>query len=247
MSPDVDAAKEFYSAVFGWAADDQFDDEGNRVYVMFSLDGRSVAGLGGQMGPMEGMPAVWNNYICCHDLEATVERATAAGGSVMMPPMQVMESGRMAIIADPTGAAISLWTPGAHIGAEVCNEPNTWSWTELMTRDIDTAREFYAATFEWELIGQDMGPMGTYWVVRGGDHGGWAGLMAMPPDVPDEVPNHWMAYFATDDIDATLAAIGANGGQTVVEPFDIPGVGRVATVHDPQGGSFSVMQPVAES
>ncbi len=243
MSPDVDGSKAFYTGVFGWNAEDQHDDEGNRIYVLFSLDGKTVAGLGGQMGEMEGMPPIWNNYVCCDDIDAVVGKVEAAGGSVMMPPMEVMDAGHMAIIADPTGAAISLWKPGNHIGAEICNEPNTWSWTELMSRDVDTARAFYEQVLGWEVIGQDMGPMGTYWVVRGGENGGWAGMMTMPPDVPEMVPNHWATYFAVEDVAATLAKINEHGGQTVQEPFAIPGVGTMAVVHDPAGGNFSVMQP----
>lgn len=244
MSPDVDASKRFYTGVFGWSAEDQHDGEGNRIYVTFTLDGHAVAGLGGQMGEMAGAPAVWNNYVCCHDLEATVARAAEAGGAVMMPPMQVMDAGHMAIVADPTGAVISLWQPGAHQGAGICNEPNTWSWTELLTRDLDTARSFYERVFGWTLQGQDMGPpTGTYWVVEGGEHGGWAGMMTMPPGFPEQVPNHWMTYFAVSDVHATLETVGAHGGTTVAEPSSVPGVGTMASAHDPHGGSFSLLQP----
>ena len=90
MSPDVDASVQFYSAVFGWTATDQADDDGNRVYVMFQLDGKTVAGLGGQMPGTEGMPAFWNTYIAVDDVEGTVAKATAAGGSIVAPPMQIM-------------------------------------------------------------------------------------------------------------------------------------------------------------
>lgn len=243
MSPDVDASTAFYTAVFGWTADDEHDDEGTRVYVTFRRDGKVVAGLGGQPPGMGEMPPIWNTYVASDDLEATVAAATAAGGSVMMPPMQVMDAGHMAIIADPGGAAISLWKPGEHIGAEVANEPNTWSWSELMTRDLDAALPFYTAVFGWTYDSQDMGPMGAYHVIEGGEYGGWGGLMAMPPDMPDMVPNHWAVYFMAADTDATAALVTGNGGQVVQEPFDIPGVGRTAVFHDPHGGSFQTLQP----
>lgn len=246
MSPDVDASKAFYTAVFGWDADDQFDDDGNRIYVMFSLDGKSVAGLGGQPpGMPEGMPPVWNTYIATDDVAATAEKVTAAGGSVMMPPMQVMESGEMAIFTDPGGAAFSVWKAGEHTGAQVCNENNTYSWNELMTRDIDNALPFYSAVFGWSYDPQDMGPMGTYHVIAGGDNQGLGGLMAMPPDVPDMVPNHWGVYFTVESVDATVGLITGAGGQVVNGPMDIPGVGRMATVHDPSGGNFNLMQPAS--
>jgi predicted enzyme related to lactoylglutathione lyase len=244
MSPDVDASTAFYSGVFGWDAEDQFDNDGNRVYVMFRVDGKAVAGLGGQMPGME-MPAIWNSYVHSDDLASTVASATEAGGSVMMPPMQVMSAGRMAIVADPTGAAISIWQPGEHQGAEIANEPNTWSWNELMTRDVDAALDFYTATFGWQYDGQDMGDL-VYHVIRGGEHGGWGGIMAMPPGVPDAMPNCWVVYFRVDDTEATAEAVRAHGGNLVQGPMDIPGVGRTAVFVDPQGGSFSTLQPASE-
>ena len=85
--------------------------------------------------------------------------------------------------------------------------------------------------------------MGTYTVVEGGENGGLAGLMAMPDELPAEVPNHWMVYFLAADINATVDKITAAGGQVVNGPFPAPGVGQIAVVHDPAGGSFSVMQP----
>ncbi len=242
MSPDVDASKAFYQAVFGWDAEDQFDPDGNRVYTMFSLDGKSVAGLGGQPPGMGEMPAIWNTYISVDDAETCAEKVTAAGGTVMMPPMQVMESGHMAVLADPTGAAFSVWQAGEHIGAEIGNVPNTLSWNELMSRDIDTATAFYAEVFGWTYATQDMGDS-PYHVIEGGENDGLGGLMAMPADVPDMVPNHWAVYFMVADTDATVALVVANGGQVVAPPMDIPGVGRMAVLHDPAGGNFSTMQP----
>jgi uncharacterized protein len=245
MSPDVDGSKEFYTAVFGWDADDQVDDDGNRIYVSFSVDGKAVAGLGGQPPGGDAMPAIWNTYICSDDVAATVAKVTDAGGSVFMPPMEVMTAGHMAMVADPTGAMFSIWQPGDHVGAGIANEPNTWSWNELLTRDVDVAKAFYSDVFGWEYDTTPM-PTGDYHVIRGGEHGGWGGLMAMPAGLPDVVPNHWMVYFRAPDTRSTVDAVKANGGQVAQEPFDADGVGRIAIFHDPHGGSFSTLQPAAE-
>jgi predicted enzyme related to lactoylglutathione lyase len=241
MSPDIGASKAFYSAVFGWDAEDQYDDQGNRVYVMFSLNGKSVAGLGGQGPGMEGAPAIWNTYIATADCAATAEKVTAAGGAVMMPPMQVMASGEMAVFTDPTGAAFSVWKAGEHIGAEIGNVADTYSWNELLTRDVETAKAFYSEVFGWTY---DVGAMpdGSYNLIEGGDEG-WGGLMAMPDEMPDMVPNHWAVYFTVTDLQDALAKITGNGGQIVQEPMTVPSVGTFATVHDPAGGNFTVMQP----
>jgi len=246
MSPDVDASKAFYTAVFGWDAEDRFDDEGNRVYVMFSLNGKSVAGLGGQPPGMEDMPAVWNTYVATDDAAAVVARVMEHGGQVMMPPMQVFDAGEMAIFLDPTGAAFSVWKAGEHIGAEVCNEPNTYSWNELMTRGVEDALVFYNKVFDWAFEPQQMSDGSTYHVIAGGEHGGLGGVMAMPAEMPAEVPNHWTVYFAVADVDDTVEKVTACSGSVVFGPMDIPGVGRTATIHDPAAGSFSILQPAMD-
>lgn len=243
MSPDVEASVRFYTSVFGWDAENQFDDDGNRVYTMFQLGGHDVAGLGGQPPGMGGMPAMWNTYICTEDAEATAAKVEAAGGSTMMPPMQVMAAGHMAIFADPTGAVFSVWQPGEHRGAGVANDANTWSWNELMSRDLPAAQRFYTEVFGWGYDSQEMADGSTYHVVRGGENGGLAGMMAMPAEMPEMVPNHWMVYFTVESVDATVEIATGSGGQVVNPAFDVPGVGRMATLHDAQGGSFSLMQP----
>jgi predicted enzyme related to lactoylglutathione lyase len=244
MSPDVDTSKAFYTGLFRWDAEDQFDDEGTRIYTNFLRDGQVVAGMGGQMPGMEGAPPVWNTYVAVADVDETTKKVEAAGGTVMMPAMDVMDVGRMAIYGDPTGAAFSVWQAGSHKGADVCNEPNTWSWNELMTRDVDAATAFYAAVFDWTYQGMPM-PFGTYHVIEGGDEGGRGGVMGMPPGVPDMVPNHWAVYFMIDDTESKLERVRELGGQVVQGPDDASGVGRITMVHDPRGGSFSMLEPVS--
>ncbi|MEM8922068.1 MAG: VOC family protein [Actinomycetota bacterium] len=247
MSPDVEASKAFYTTVFGWDASDQFDDDGNYTYTMFEADGKAVAGMGGQPPDMpDGMPPVWNSYVAVDDPAATAKKVTAAGGSVMMPPMQVMAAGEMAIFTDPTGAVISVWKAGEHVGAHVANEHHTWSWNELMTRDPEAAAGFYGQVFGWNYDEMNMGPIGTYRMIQGGENNGWGGIMAMPPGMPEQVPNHWSVYFMTNDLDATLDGVKGAGGMVANGPMPIPGVGTTAVVHDPAGGSFQLLQPEAQ-
>lgn len=243
MSPDVEASTAFYTALFGWDATADVDEAGNHIYTIFTKDGLAVAGLGGQAPGMEGAPPVWNSYVAVDDVAAVAERVQSAGGTVIAPPMQVMAAGEMAVFADPTGAVFSVWRAGEHSGCDVCNEPDTYSWNELMTRDIDAATGFYSTVFGWEYDSQDMGDGVMYHVIRGGENGGLGGLMAMPPDIPDMVPAHWAVYFTVADLDAKLVELGELGGQAVHPPTSIPGVGTMATAHDPRGGSFVLIQP----
>ena len=242
MSSDVDASQAFYKTVFGWECEDQFDDDGNRIYTLCKVDGRSTAGIGGQPPGME-MPAVWNSYIATDDPAATAAKVTEAGGMVMMPPMQVMTSGEMAVFADPTGAVFSIWKAGDHIGAEIGNVANTYSWNELSTRDVDTAKTFYSEVFGWSYDTGAM-PDGSYSLIEGGDEG-WGGIMAMPDEMPDMVPNHWAVYFTVADLSESMAAAEAAGATIVVPPMQVPGVGTFAGIHDTIGAVFYMMQPEA--
>ena len=201
--------------------------------------------MGGQPPGMDEMPALWNSYLAVEDCGATAAKAEAAGGSVMMPPMEVAnDSGEMAILTDPTGAAISIWKAGEHFGAGVANEVNTWSWNELLTRDVDAALGFYTDVFGWSFDIMEMPDGSTYNLIQGGtEDQGMGGIMAMPAEMPDMVPNHWSVYFTVADLDASLGTIKDNGGSVVVEPMSVPGVGTFATVHDPAGGNFNVIQP----
>lgn len=240
-SPDVDASKAFYGSLFGWESTDEYDD-GNWIYSQLTKDGQVVAGLGAQQPEMAGMPPMWNTYVATDDIDAVLGAVEAAGGTVMMPAMDVMDEGRMAVLADPAGAVVCLWQAGNHIGAELVNEPDTWAWNELLTRDLDTALAFHGDVFGWEFQAMEM-PTGTYHVVAGGEDGGLAGMMGMPDGFPDQVPNHWVVYFLVADAEATLARAVELGGSVTHGP-DPSGVGILAGVHDPQGGSFSIMQPL---
>jgi len=246
MTPDTDASKAFYGELFGWQCEDQFDGDGNRIYTMARVDGKAVAGMGSPPPGAPEMPAVWNNYVTVEDAQACTQKVEASGGSVIMPAMQVMESGTMAVCADPTGAAFSVWQPAGHIGAELCNVPNTWSWSELSTRDIDTAKSFYSQVFDWSYEGMET-PAGTYNVIAGGENGGWGGMMQMPAEVPQMVPNHWAVYFTVADFEASAAKATELGAQPVMEPMQMPGIGTMCMFHDPVGAAFYLMEPETPS
>lgn len=235
----VDIAKgtEFYTSLFGWDAEDMGEDAGH--YTMFSSDGKSVAALGPKQG--EGAP-MWNAYISVDDLDATISKVEAAGGSIVMPKMEVFTSGSMAIIADATGAIVSLWQPGDHIGAELVNVPNTLSWHELTNRDPGSAMKFYGDVLGWEF--QEMPPdteggAPGYRMVMVGERV-VAGLMPMDGEEWGDLPSHWMVYFAVGDTDATTQMVKDLGGAVSVDPFDM-GVGRMAVVNDPEGNAFSII------
>lgn len=240
--PDVAAGKAFYGALFGWEGTDEHDPDGNLIYVTFRKDGDLVAGLGPQPPGMgeAGIPPMWSSYVSVDSVDDTVASAKEHGGSVMLPPMDVMTSGRMAVIGDPQGAAISLWQAGDHLGADRFNDIGFMTWNELMTRDLDGAQEFYASLFGWSYESSDSAGF-EYVTAKLGDRAN-AGMLAMGDEAPDWLPSHWMVYFRVADCDAACAQLVELGGTVSVPAFDSP-AGRMAVVNDPQGGTFSVIGP----
>jgi predicted enzyme related to lactoylglutathione lyase len=230
----------FYSSLFGWKADDQGEEMGH--YTLMRKGGKSVAGNMGLMA--EGQPSAWVTYISVDDADATVDLAKKAGAAVFVEPMDVSDIGRMAVFADPTGAAIGIWQPKSFMGAELANEPGSFAWSELNTRDVPAAKAFYTEVFGWTPNDLDVGGMNyTEWKLRDKSI---AGMMTMPDMVPAEVPAHWLVYFGTEDTDDTVAKASELGAATLVPPTDIP-PGRFAVLMDPDGAAFAVikMAPMA--
>jgi predicted enzyme related to lactoylglutathione lyase len=235
-SPDPSASADFYTKLFGWTAS-VAEDPAAGGYTMLELNGEAVAGLGPLM--TEGQPPAWTTYVSVADADATVAAVKGAGGMVFMEPFDVLDVGRMAIFADPSGAVCAIWQPKAHIGAAVVNEPGALCWNELATRDIETAKTFYGAVFGWKGDTQDMDGMTyTSWMLGDKPVGG---MMEMGSDFPAEVPPHWLAYFAVADADATVAKAEKLGASVPVPATDIP-PGRFAVIADPHGAAFAVIK-----
>jgi predicted enzyme related to lactoylglutathione lyase len=235
-SPDLSLARAFYSGLFGWDAPEGPPEAGG--YSVCLLQGKSVAGLGPQMSPEA--PPSWLTYVNVDDADATVAKVKAAGGTVFVEPMDVMDVGRMAVFADPQGAVIGLWQPGTHLGAELVNDPGTFCWSELVTNDLDGAKAFYKAVFDWGA--EDQGPPGgppayTEWKLSGRSIGG---MMPKTPEMPAEMPPLWGVYFAVDDADAAAAKAQELGGALFMGPVDIE-PGRFAVLADNQGVMFQVI------
>jgi predicted enzyme related to lactoylglutathione lyase len=239
-SPDPARAKEFYASLFGWEIAEGPPEAGG--YAIAQVRGRSVAGIGPQMNP--AAPPAWTTYVDVDSADAAVELVRASGGMVFMEPMDVMDVGRLAIFADPTGAVIGLWQPGTHLGAQVVNETNTWSWSELLTTDVERDQQFYASVFGWSALthGEGAGAY-TEFQLAGADGTprSIAGMMPKPPMMPAEVPPFWNVYFTVDDVDAAKDSITKLGGTVVMGPMDIE-PGRFLTAADPTGAAFNVIR-----
>jgi predicted enzyme related to lactoylglutathione lyase len=261
--PDPQAAAGFYGHLFGWEFEDRMPAEAPGQYLVARLGGRDVAAVGSAPEGAPPMPA-WNTYIWVESADDSATKVTDAGGTVLGAPFDILDAGRMAVCADPTGAVFCLWQAGTHRGAQAVNAPGTWNWSDLNTRDVEGAKAFYGAVFGWEAETVDFGELaGTMWRLPGygeflerfdpglrerhADSGvpagfsdaiGW--MMPMTPDqYPDDVPSHWSVTFSVDDTDAVADMAVALGGLIVAPPFDVGPV-RVAVLRDPQGAVFTV-------
>jgi predicted enzyme related to lactoylglutathione lyase len=126
----------------------------------------------------------------------------------------------------------------AHRGAQVVQEPGAFTWAELDTRDVEGAKAFYGEVFGWGAESSTGGDMPYTEFKVGGQS--IAGMMDMPPGVPDEVPPYWLVYVAVEDVDAAVARVQELGGTAMMPGMDYPG-GRFAVVADPQGATFGLM------
>jgi predicted enzyme related to lactoylglutathione lyase len=240
-SPDVEASEAFYGALFGWDSDGATEaPEDSGGYEIFTLHGKRVAGIGPLMAPDQ--PIVWSTYLAVDDADEVAGKAVAAGGRLVIEPMDVLQAGRMAGFVDTSGAFVGVWQAREHIGAEVVNEPGAVGWNDLMTRDTAAAEAFYPAVFGIEAAPwENAGSQYTVWNVDGRTVGG---LVQMDENSPAEVPPHWMTYFIVEDADATAAMTEMLGGSIRVEPFDVPNIGRIGVLADPHGAVFSIMTAV---
>jgi predicted enzyme related to lactoylglutathione lyase len=235
---DPDGARAFYSSLFGWELEVGPAETG--YYAQAKARGLPVAGINGQPKPDE-LPVAWMTYLATDDLDDTVKRVLENGGTVTMAPMEVMGQGRMAIAIDPTGAAFGLWEAGAHFGAALMNEPGAVCWNELGTRDLGGARRFYSAVFGYEWEDVDTGEGGPEYATFAVEGRAVGGAYTMSDDMPAEVPPSWMADFAVEDADATVAKAEELGGGVNMPAVDSP-YGRFAILRDTQGGVFSVIR-----
>ncbi len=251
LTGDADAAGDFYGKVIGWtSADAQMPDMDYRFFS--SSDGSDPAdGVGGYMAitpemAEHGAQPAWVGYVGVDDVDDSVTRLTAAGGSVLMPAMDVEGVGRMAMVTDAQGAPFYVMRGASDEASHsfAATEPKIGhcAWNELATSDPDAAKAFYGALFGWRKDGEmDMGALGKYEFMKAsGDRFAIGAVMPMMPGMPMPM---WTYYFRVAHIDAAADAITANGGSILQEPTQIPGGEFSLNAMDPQGAVFGLVGP----
>ncbi|MEE1755766.1 VOC family protein [Streptomyces sp. SP18CS02] len=241
LLPDLEAGKRFYGELFGWT----FGDGGGEKYGNYThafSDGRRVAGLAPKRDGR--MPTAWGVHFATPDAVALTTRIKDAGGRMVTDPVRIGDAGTMALAVDPGGAVFGLWEAGERSGFEKQNEPGSFCWTEVYTREKDAVDAFYESIFGFQVRDLDdptidfrvWSPAGT----RPGDDTAIGGRSVITDAFPAEMPGHFLVYFAVEDCDETAAVATHLGGRVTEPPFDTP-YGRIALIADNQGAVFAVL------
>jgi len=236
-SSDAAGSRTFYAKLFGWSVEVN-PDPLYGGYALAKVAGKDTAGIGPGMDP--NAPTAWSLYIGTNDLDDLTKRVQGAGGTVIAPPFDVGDQGRMAVFQDPSGAFISAWQ-GARMGGFQTEGPNAFGWAELNARGIDKAIPFYTTVFGWTTKTSEMGEGQPPYTEFLQDDQRVAGGWEMSPMVPAQVPSYWQIYFTVDDVDAAFKKALAAGAKEMLAPQDFPG-GRFAILSDPQGAGFGLLK-----
>jgi predicted enzyme related to lactoylglutathione lyase len=232
VSSDPKQAQDFYTQLLGWEV--EVFKPGEMDYPMISSGGQTHGGFG---TAQEGAPPPhWLGHVQVENVDETVERAKQAGGKIAYGPVEMPEVGRLAIIVDPQGAFLGAYQPAG----EGPPGSGVFVWDELGTSDVEAAQSFYGEVFGWTT--RDMGPdYGGYKIFQRGDSD-VGGLMSLPDS---SLPSQWLPYVGTDDVDGTLARAKELGAAAVMGPMDVPTVGRIAVLRDPQEAAFGLFKPAS--
>ncbi|HXD27144.1 MAG TPA: VOC family protein [Arthrobacter sp.] len=241
MTSNPERARSFYATLFGWTYE-VGDQETYGGYVLASKDGHPVAGIMQNDGEA-GTPDGWSTYLRVEDVDATVAAATTRGGKVIMPPLDVPGQGRMAMLLDPAGAVVGTWKFGGHTGFGIHGEAGAPAWHELHARHYPETVAFYREVFDWEaatMSDTEEFRYSTDWSGRAAS----AGIMDATAFLHAGYPAAWQVYFQVEDTETAITQALGLGASVVDAPRDSP-FGRVASLSDPTGASFKIIEPPA--
>jgi len=241
---DQSAAESFYCRIFGWSAN-KIPIGPNEVYTIYQLEGRHAAAAC-TIRPEQlqhGVPPHWGLYIAVQSADAGAARAAELGGTVLAPPFDVGDAGRMAILQDPTGAVFSIWQAGINPGIGITGVHGTFCWADLNTSDQGRAGQFYSGLFGWQIVKEDEDQAHNYWHIKNGEEF----IGGIPPASHHRpgAPAYWLAYFNVSDCDAAAREAKNLGATLYMPPTDFEDVGRISVIADPQGATFAIFKAAA--
>jgi uncharacterized protein len=246
VQPDAASAAAFYGDLFGWETENLMPPDADGDYIVCRRRGRDVAAVVSQHGAPPPPQPVWSTHIWVDSADDTLPAVTEAGGTVVGPAFDSPGGGRMAVLADPTGAVFCVWEPRDRRGAQVVNEPNAWTMSVLNTSDPDRAASFYGSVFGWTTEKFELGEIEATMLRLPGFVGGEPEQPVSRETVAvlmpaGDAPSHWSVDLWVEDADRTAERAAKFGGSVLAPPFDTP-LSRTAVLADPQGAAFSVSE-----
>jgi len=236
----IDAAAEFYSAVFGWKLQHTEKDPINRA--VFLRSEKPVCGIQLMTDRLlqGGIPSHWLSVIAVENIDVVIRNIESLGGKNLVQPTDISATDRRALVQDPTGAVFSLWQTGEHTGASEWNRPNSLCWNELYSNNIEQSLLFYRNLFGW-THSKSVGAIGQDYFEFIHDGRSVGGMMEIRKEWGD-MPPCWSVYFSVDNIHGSITNIRKMGGTVEGSPMEIENVGQFAVVMDPEGAFFSILQ-----
>lgn len=236
QSKDLKQAVPFYEKLLGWSS--QVFPMEYENYHVFMLGKSGMGGAAAHQAKHTGDFCHWLCYIMVEDVDAAAAKVKQLGGSIVLPPHDIPDVGRSALIRDPEGSYLSIirFTDEEVFAPE--DPVGSFCWRELVCRDPEQAKRFYTGLFAWETSSMEMGEQGTYTIWKVGEQM-VGGMMQLSEDWGD-APAHWMPYVAVADVDVSYDKAKELGGTSCVPPTDIPGMGRFCVINDPAGGTLSL-------
>ncbi|MBB1246159.1 VOC family protein [Streptomyces durbertensis] len=238
--PDLEGAKRFYSEVLGWTFGESAPEYGD--YTQAYAGERAVAAVAPPMPGQPPQPPAWCLYLSASDVAATANRARDLGGTLLMEPMRIGDFGSMSLVREPSGAVLGLWQSGVHTGFERVGEVGAYTWSELLTGEPERSDAFFPALFGYDTKLMRSPDMDYRVWELGPDRPVMGRMRTGGPDFPDDRSPRVLVYFAVADCDAAVETARRLGGTLEWEPMDSP-FGRIASLVDPQGAAFAVIDP----
>lgn len=228
LSEDPAAAEKFYAGVFDWT----FEDSSTRGYRLIRSGNATIGGVAETDDrESDSSESLWLATLSVEDVDASVRRAEAGGGEVLVKPVDVRGRGRAAAVRDPAGAVLVLLrAEGGDPRDGAARPPGSFLWTDLWTEDAAGARSFYGSLVDYEARAGAVGAQHRFEIL-GRDGVARAGLVVVDLE---GIESNWLPYVRVTDVARTAERARSQGGIVLLERRDL------AVLLDPTGAAIGV-------
>jgi hypothetical protein len=242
VTPDLNAAKSFYGALFSWSFRDV---PGTSHYALALLADEPVAGLFQKAMPAgESKQPAWLTFLAVRDVDAAQQEALQRGGKVLFKAHDYPHRGRQAVLADPDGAVFAVLAAEGGDPPDYLAAPGQWIWSSLLVTDPKQETAFYKSMFGYDvydLASEGGSEADAQHYILSSDNYARSGLNALPADSRRRRP-HWLNFVRVTDAADTAKRAVEFGGRVLVEPRIDRHGGHLAVLADPSGAPFGVME-----